>query len=273
MIRKVLMGTAVAGLLGGLIFGSDLFSYMRTSASNVREAVKAEVPLEFEIDRAREMVENLVPDIRRCMHMIAEQQVDIERMRENIDEKVVSLDTQKKAILALRTDLSSGDEEYVYAGRRYTSDEVRRDLSTRFERFKTAEAGLKRDSQILAAREKALEANEQKLEKMLDAKQELVVQLEQLEARLKTLQATETAASVEFDDTQLSRAQSLINDLNRQIDVREKVMAADGKLDGEIPVETEAVAPSELTREIDAYFGDDAADEPETGTINVGPDA
>lgn len=272
MIRKALMGTAIAALLGGFIFGKDLFSYARTSASSVRNAVKAEVPLEFEIERAREMVENLVPDIRRCMHMIAEQQVDIERMQENMEEKQASLGTQKKAILALRSDLASGETEYVYASRRYSSEEVRRDLSSRFERFKVAEASLERDAQILAAREKALKANEQKLEKMLDAKQELEVQVVQLEARLKTLQATETAVSVEFDDTQLSRAKTLINELNRQIDVREKVMAADGRLDGEIPVETENVVPSNLTNEIDSYFGDDADVEP-AGAINPGPDA
>ena len=271
MIRKTLMGVVAAGLLGGLIFGKDLFSYVRTSASSVQEAVKAEVPLEFEITRARDIVEDLVPEIRRCMHLIAEQQVDIERMQAGIEEKQASLSTQKRAILALRDDLSTGEEEYVYAGRRYSSEDVRRDLATRFERFKISEASLKRDADILAARQKALQANEQKLEKMLDSKQELVVQLEQLEARLDTLKASETAASVEFDDTQLSRAQSLIEELNRQIDVREKVMAADGRLQGEIPVEAPPVAPSELTREIDSYFGDE---KPEPGdAINPGPDA
>ena len=78
MLKKTLIGTAVAAALAVFVFGKDVVSYARTSASSVRDAVKSEVPLEFEIERARKIVENLVPDIRNCMHVVAEQQIDIE---------------------------------------------------------------------------------------------------------------------------------------------------------------------------------------------------
>src|SRR5690606_7026193 len=154
--RKAILGTVGLFVLGTFVFGRDIGSYMRTGASSVRQAVKAEVPLEFEVERARKMVEDLVPDIRNCMHIVAEQQVDIEYVDEHVAEPEAQLAKQKDAILALRSDLTTGDERFVYASHTYTADEVKRDLAQRFERYKGAEETLKRDRQILQAREAAL---------------------------------------------------------------------------------------------------------------------
>jgi chromosome segregation ATPase len=223
----------------------------------VRKAVKAEVPLEFEIQRARELVENLVPDIRNCMHVIAEQQVDIENLHADIAARGGDLSQQKQAILALRGDLGSGNTQFVYASRTYTSEQVRRDLATRFERFKAAEQLLARDRQILQAREEALSHNEEKLDQMLVSKGDLEVQIEQLEARLNAVQAKQTVATLEIDDSQLAQAKKLIRELNKQLDVREKMLDAQGKFSGLIPVDTEPQIPVEdVTEKIDAYFQD-----------------
>jgi hypothetical protein len=160
MIKKALIGTAVAAVLGTFVFGRDVVSYARTWGSSVRNAVKAEVPLDFEIQRARELVENLVPDIRNCMHVIAEQQVDVEHLTHEIARKEREMTAQKDAILVLRSDLNSGRETFQYASRTYSSNDVKRDLSQRFERFKVAEDTLARERQILTAREKSLVANQ-----------------------------------------------------------------------------------------------------------------
>lgn len=256
MIKKTLIGTAILLAAGTFVFGRDLFSYAKTAGSSVRSAVKSEVPLDFQIQRAREMVEDLVPDVRRCMHVIAEQQVDIERLQESITGKERELGQQKDVILTLRDDLQNGNGQFVYASRTYTPDEVKRDLSRRFERFKAAEGTLKRDRQVLEAREKSLSANEEKLENMLAAKKDLEVEIEQLEARLKTIQAAQTVSTIEIDDSQLARAKTLIRELNKQLDVREKMLDAEGKFTGLIPVETESGIPvDDVTGEIDAYFG------------------
>mgnify|MGYP000610263241 CR=1 FL=1 len=129
MLKKMVIGSCVAMTLGAFVFGRDLASYARTAGDSVRRAVKREVPLEFEVQRAREMVEKLVPDIRECRHVIAEQQVDLEDLTEAINSRDESLKKQQEAILALRTDLESGESSFVYAGRSFTTTEIRRDLS------------------------------------------------------------------------------------------------------------------------------------------------
>ena len=261
MIKKTLIGTAVVGMLGAFVFGRDVFSYMRTAGASVRDAVKSEVPLDFEIQRARKMVEQLVPDIRRCMHSIAEQQVDVEYLSESIDRKSAGLVEQKQAILVLRTDLDRGENSYVIAGRTYSSADVKRDLQTRFGRYKVADESLERDRKILQAREKALGANQDQLDEMLVAKQDLEVQVEQLQARMKSVQAVETVSTLEIDKSQLARTKKLIRDLNKQLDVREKLLDAEGKFNGLIPVETEPAETGDLTRKIDNYFDKETASE------------
>jgi chromosome segregation ATPase len=256
MLKKTLIGTAIAATLAVFVFGKDVFSYATTSASSLRSAVKSEVPLEFEIERARDIVANLMPDIRHCMHVTAEQQVDIEHLTADIARKDAELDRQQGQILALREDLAGGDETFVYASRTYTSNEVKRDLAMRFERYKSAQEALLRDKQILAARQKALQANQIKLDDMFVEKQKLEVQLEQLDAKLKTIQAAETVSELQIDDSRLSQAKTLIKALNRELDVRELELNKEGKFtSGLIPVDAAEEVPTNIGEQIDEYFG------------------
>ena len=152
MLKKGLLGLAVAALLGTFVLGREAVSYVRAGCQNVRNAVKAEVPIEFEIERARTMVDQLIPDIRQCMHVVAEQQVDLEHLQATLAQKEVDIAKQKEAILALRTDLGSGKSSFVYAKHSYTAGDVKRDLASRFERFKVAEeiltAGSRHDGEL-----------------------------------------------------------------------------------------------------------------------------
>lgn len=169
-------------------------------------------------------------------------------------------------------DLKSAQASYVYAGQTYSAEQVRNDLAKRFERFKVAEETLKKERQVLEARQKALFANREKLDNMLAAKTDLELQLEQLEARLKAVQAAETISTVSIDDSELARAKKLIRELNKQIDVREKVMATDGKLTDLIPTESKTAAPKDLESQIEAYFNhktEASGSKPELKVVNL----
>ena len=259
MIKKSLFGILALGIVATAILGRDVASYARTLTGNVRDAVKGEIDVEFEVDRAKEMVENLVPDIRECMSIVAEQQVDIRDMERVVTERQLAMNTQRDAVLAMRSDLNTQKSEFTYASVNWSRGEVTRDLARRFERLKTAEQTLNADKKILAARREQLAANQDKLEGMLDQKQDLEVKVAQLEARLKQVQAAETVAEMKLDDSRLSRAQKLIRDLNKQLDVKEAMLDAEGKFTGLIPWDgNEEPASTDIAAEIDAYFGDKA---------------
>ena len=61
MIKKTVI-TAAAALVVSLFFlGRDLVSYVSTSAGYVQNSVTDSVPMEFQIARARGMIDDLVP--------------------------------------------------------------------------------------------------------------------------------------------------------------------------------------------------------------------
>ena len=262
MLKKGLMGLALAALVGTFVFGREGVSYCRAGFKNVRNAVKAEVPIEFEIERARTLVDQLVPDIRQCMHVVAEQQVDIEHLQTAMAQKEADVGKQKDAILALRNDLGTGKSAFVYAKHSYTAGDVNRDLASRFERFKAAEEMLIADRKILTAREQTLIANRDKLENMMQAKKDLEVKLEQLQARIHTVKAAEAVRTLAVDDSNLSHARKLITEVNKQLDVKQKMLDVEGKFVGLIPVETVApTGPVDLDKQIDAYFSQPTAED------------
>jgi hypothetical protein len=262
--KKAVIGVAAAAVLSTFVFGRDVVSYVKTFGSSAREAIKAEVPIEFEIQRARDMVANLVPDIRQCMHVIAEEEVNVEHLSKEIARAENDLGKQKDEILALRRHVDSGRQVYQTSTRAYSCNEVKRDLSSRFERYKTAETTIASKRQILTAREQSVIAAREKLEGMLNEKRNMEVQLEHLDARLKTVQAAQTASSVQLDDSQLARAKKLIGELNKQLDVAQKMLDADGKFTGLIPVDTASQVPEDLSNQIDEYFGKSTKPTPTT---------
>lgn len=256
MLKKAIIGTSVVAVLGGLILGRDSWSYLRTSVSSMRQAVKREVPIEFEVQRARDLVSQVDGEIRKCLHVIAEEEVNVDDLRRELDLQLAAHQRQKEQILTQRRDLEQQKETYSYGGRIYTVSEVERDLSDRFTRYQTVEETVNSRRQVLTARERSLAAARQKLENMLDSKEQLIVQIENLEARLKTLQASQvTATTIAVDDSQIARTRQLIAHLNKQIEVRQKLADGAGNTSGLIQIEVKSETNPNITAQIDKYFG------------------
>ncbi len=155
MIRKALLLGGGATLLGALLFGRDALSYIRTSAGYVTDSIQESVPIEFQIDRARGMIQDLVPEVRKNMHIIAKEETEVQRLEEQIAESEARQAKEKEHLLRLKSDLATGSETFQYASRNYSAAEVRTDLANRFERFKTNDATLASLKEIRAARRRA----------------------------------------------------------------------------------------------------------------------
>lgn len=260
MFKKAIIGTSVIAMLGGLVLGRDTWSYLTTSVSSFRQAIKREVPIEFEVQRARDMVAQVDGEIRKCLHVIAEEEVNVDDLRRQLDEQLATHQLQKEQILTQRRDLEQKKETYAYGRRIYTVSEVEQDLSDRFARYQTVEATVKTRREVLTARERSLAAARTKLDNMLDSKEQLLAQIENLDARLKTLQAAQVAtAVVAVDDSQVARTRQLIAHLNREIEVRQKLVDGAGNTTGLIPIELDAKPNPDVTAQIDKYFGTQGA--------------
>lgn len=257
MIKKALVTAGGLTLLMVLFFGRDAASYLSTSFGWVKDSVRAQVPIEFEIERARRMVKSLVPDIRRNMHVIAQEEVEIERLDKEIAKTETTMTRDKAEILRLKTDLAGSQPIYQYAGRGYTSQQVKVDLANRFERYKTHDATLASLRDILTARRTSLDAARQKLEGMLVAKRNLEVEVENLEAKFKVIQVAQTTSEFNIDDSQLGRVKDLIAEVRARLNVAERLANSQTDLDSEIPLaEPES---DDIVNEVTEYFSAEQA--------------
>lgn len=252
MIKKTLIATGAVVLLSVVFLGRDAVSYVFTSACRVKESVRGQVPIEFEIDRARRMVKNLVPEIRKNMHVIAKEEVEVERLEREINNAASRLAADRADIMRLKGDLAQGRPEYRYVNRTYTADEVKEDLARRFERFKTTDATVASLRDIHQARLKSLDAARAKLEGMLAAKRQLEVEVENLEARLKMVEVAQTTSHHQFDESRLSRVKGLVTDIRSRLKVAEKLVNADVHYADEIPLKESA--PDNLLEQVAEYF-------------------
>ena len=80
MIRKTLFLGAAVLLLAALFTGRGLVSYVTTAVDKVEDQFKSNVPVKFEIERARRMLKDLTPEIERNMHLIAREEVEIAKL-------------------------------------------------------------------------------------------------------------------------------------------------------------------------------------------------
>ncbi len=253
MIKKIVITTAAILLAAVVLFGRNTLGYLRTTWGYVHDSVENSVPVGFEIDHARQMIKHLEPEVRSNMHVIAEEQVKVQQLDEQIADLEAKQAKDKEQILRLKTDLSTAKDTYAYGGRKYTPAEVKTDLANRFERYKTAEATLTSLKQVHDARLKSLAAAQQKLEGMLAQRRQLQVEVENLEARNQMVAAAQTTSNYQFDDSQLGRAKELVQNVKTRLEVEEKLVNAESDFQGEIPLDK--ANPQNIVDQVGDYFG------------------
>jgi hypothetical protein len=257
MIKKVIILGVVGGVLCVFLFGHKFHSYVRTSFGYLQQSAQEAIPIEFQIDRARGLIKDLVPEVRKNMHIIAKEEVEVQRLEEQIADTESRLVKEKDQIIRLKSDLADAKQVYHYASRTYTPDEVKGDLTNRFERYKTSDATLASLKEIRNARQKSLQAARQKLEGMLAAKRQLQVEIENLEARSQMIAAAQTTSNYQFDDSRLGHVKELISNLKTRMEVAEKLVNAEINFNDEIPLDKPNA--EDIVDQVTEYFTPSAA--------------
>lgn len=268
-VKLGVIGTVGFGLLGGLLFGKDVVSYVKSSAKGVRTAVKESVPVEFELRRARDMLEDIIPEMHANIRLIAQEEVEVAALKGEISKAQEALQDEQTRIKTLRIALEQPQARYRFAGREYDRYEVKEDLATRFERYKENELVLASKVRLLDSREKSLNAAMQLLEKTRSQKRILENRIEALASQYRLVKAASVGSQIQVDNGKLARTQKLITEIQKRLDVAERVLAHESKFVESIPVDT--VVESDLVAQVDEYFEsreDEASDE-DLGVITM----
>src|SRR6187401_1855990 len=102
MIKKVILLVVGIGVTTGVLFGRNAASYVSTTYYRLTSSVEEAVPVDFQIDRAKQMVRDLDPEIRRSMHVIAKEEVAVEQLNKQVSGSQEKVDKDKQDILRLQ---------------------------------------------------------------------------------------------------------------------------------------------------------------------------
>ncbi len=251
-LKRGVVTVVGVSIVGGLLFGKDVASYVRSSAKSVRTVVKDSVPIEFELRRARDMLEEIMPEMHANIRLIAQEEVEIAALQTDIAKSEEAMDQEQARITKLRDALDKPQAHYCFGGQEYPRSYVKDDLSNRFERFKESEMVLAGKKKLLSTREKSLHAAMQLLERTRNRKRALEDQIETLASQYRLVKAAAVGSQVKVDNSKLAQTEKLIAQIKKRLDVHERVLAHETKFVQAIPVD--AVPEEDLLTQVDEYF-------------------
>jgi chromosome segregation ATPase len=259
MFKKltILSVAVVAGL--ALVSWAGLSTYVSTFCHNVKNKLRSEVPIEFQIQDVKRRVANLVPDMKQHFRHVAEEMVAIDSLKREIEVTRSNLAGQKAALADMTQALDSDEATVAFDGRDYSRDRLKEKVEKDFESYKHCEAELKSKEALLHARQKGLEAAQAQLAEMRHAKDDLEVQIADLEAQLQNVKLAEARNKFHLDDSQLSQCKASIAEIRNRLQVEVKTAELEGNFaNDEIPVQKHVKSVSEVTKEVKSYFGEGA---------------
>jgi hypothetical protein len=258
-IKRSIVLAVAASAAGIFFFGTDALSYVTSSGRMIKKAVKESVPVEFEIKRARDMLDQLIPEMHANLKIVAEEEVEVASLERELERERKSIAGERVKIQSLREGISGGAATYTTASRTYSRAQVIDELSRRFEHFRTAEQVLAGKERLLESRRAALDAAIQKLEKTRLARIDLAAQIESLEAQFRLVQAQSAGNGFRVEETKLAQTERLLGDLRKRLEVAQRVLAREARFVEAIPVE-EPVNAEALIEKIDQHFSNAQAE-------------
>ena len=243
---------AGVSLAGGLIFGKDVVSYVRSSAKSVRTVVKDSVPIEFELRRARDLLEDIIPEMHANVRLIAQEEVEVAGLKVDIARGETSIEEEKVRVTKLRDALEKPQAQYCFGSRVYPRSYVKEDLARRFERFKESELVLASKRRLLASRENSLTSAMELLDRTRSRKRILEDKIESLASQHRLVKAAAIGSQIQVDNSKLAQTEKLIGRIKKRLDVAERILAHETQFVQVIPVD--AVPEEDLLMQVDDYF-------------------
>jgi hypothetical protein len=259
-VKFVVLTAAGTLLIGGLLFGREVFSYVSSSARSVRTAVRESVPVEFQLRRAKDLVNDIVPEMHANVRLIAQQEVEIESLKADIDQGTKAVADEKMRVAKLRDSLLTTQTAFTIGHFAYTRDQVKQDLAQRFDNLKEAEIVLSSKQRLLENRTKSLAAAMQALDRTRSQKSLLEQQIAALESQNQLVKAASVGSAFQLDNSKLAQSEKLIAEIKQQLDVAERVLAHQAKF--VLPIQIDVVSEHDLLQQVDEHLG--SADKTQT---------
>ena len=240
-------------LLGGVVFGHELSSYLRSSTNSISRSIKDNIPMDFQISRARDLLSGTEGEMHKNVRLMAEEEVDIASLSTSIGKAKESLDQEKARLAKLRDDLAGSQTSFKFGEFVYTREQLAQELARRLKFFQEAQAALQQRQEILVSRQKALATASQAMEVARAQRATLESEIDALEGRWRLVVATSNGGDVHIDNTKLgARAEQVVGEVRRQLDISEQVLAQEAKFTD--PMQIDVLDEKDLLKKVDAQL-------------------
>lgn len=259
-MKKLLIGGALVLTLAVVIMGPQALYHVEKAFDWARNEVDESVPVEYRLEQAEDMIQDLGPEIEDCRKRVAVEETDLEYLEEEIAQLGKTLERDEDVLKARSASLKAGHEVFAVAGRRYSKRDMEHRVRLAFERFKQRRALLTRKQRQFDVQTQALTAARRKLDATIAKKQNLELMVEQLRAKLLETQAMRAQADrFEFDDSKLSEIEAILFKAKKDLDVTQKLLSQYQPAELDFPEED---PKTDVTADIDRYFHGDGAEAP-----------
>lgn len=252
IVKWSVIGTAGALLLGALVFGTDMLSYATSSFRMFQGKVKNAIPMEFEIQRARDLLSNLIPELQANVVVVAREEVEVESLEKEIAGQEKAIQLSQAQVKRFRGKLDTLPVSHNLNGNADRNEKIKA-LACQVENLKLAEKLLEGKRQVLASRRKALKTAINALKEAQLRKVKLEAQIKHLEHQIQLVKLQKNAPEVNVDQSSLVKAEKLVSNLKKRLDVAQRVIAS-GKLFTEMENEE---TPEDNLALIDEYLSKD----------------
>jgi chromosome segregation ATPase len=221
MCKKLVLA-AVAIVVGSMVVKhTSVGSLARVWWNDARQAVERQVPPETQIKRLEQEVNKIDADIKQNLSRLAQQEVETQKLDEDIASAKDSQAALKTEITALTKGLEANTQPVKFDTRVARNT---RKLDLQVATYNRRKAELKSKESLLSMKREALEAAHARINEMFNQKEELHVTVEELKAKLAIARsnAIKNNASIELDDSQVARCKELANAINDQLAVAVK---------------------------------------------------
>jgi chromosome segregation ATPase len=248
----VVLGLA---LLGFTKHGRWLFSHGQLAFHKAGIGVSDQVPLDWEIDRINQEIDNLTLDVKKNFSIVASEEVAIERTRREVSTIKANLENRKDGILLMKAKLETGATTVSIAGKEFTAARVHEKLSQDWEAYKSAEAALKAKEKLVEQKEVLVENANAKIVAMKAQQDKLRTEVARMKAELEEARLAQTQSEVQIDDSRLAGIKASMADVQDQISRMKKEAELQGHFTTrQINVE-DAVQSVNALNEIEQRFG------------------
>ena len=252
MCKKI--GIAAVAVLAGLLVlnNTRLGSWVGFAWKKAKDGICKQVPPEVEIERLRYELTQIDKEIDKNTKALAPDVVAVEELQKQVDNGTKNLKVRYAALMKAKKSVDDGDKLVSFNGRQLKPDAARQAIRAEWDSYVLFEKTLKSKEKLLESKERHLAQAKKALANWSQTRNELVAQIDAIEADLKEVRMAEAEENFQIDNTRLTRFQGSLDELKKSVRVKQEEL----KLHREFARSPEAQPAADKSGDVDRAWKD-----------------